>query len=719
MLSQPPGSGGNEMNQWEELLVDKIAYINRQFGREAICNEKKLRGLLRDLAPELINRREYKMLEILLKCDGANILCDALNGSEYDRKTVLSRLTGRMVNEYVMDSTAAERICALFMTGVSGDSGYISKLDSQSAASSQPKAAPKPQSNAKSEAAPAPGRQQPKPLVNTQSKPTAAPQPKPTAAPQPKPQQSAPNSNTSTQNAEKEAKAKEKAKKRRKNLIWTIGLLVICAAFLLYAYFYGALDDRMVKSWLAVNNKVIDSMLDCEFDYLNSNGVESLKSFTDSKGGFHFQDANGDVVDNFTISSDKSYYSPYIGDYQDQFIYFTDNGDNVGWPFYVVFKSYSDTEYDISRVIEVHVNELNNDYDEYLYPFLPKYISALSGLSKDNAFDSLGITNAMRDWLSSDYSNDAFTEVVPDNYSAFAYPRANNNSDIYFSGNATNDNGETVSISIEISFDEENNCSLYIKYAFNRYPQPDTKNREIASLEKLSENKVYCTYTDEDLRMARAWIAAEDNIFASFSPDGLDTSCCTTLEDAAAYYDSIDGIYFSDGNGGYTDSFTNAAIEHNFYDSEIRAYALVNDKTEFIGEICCDEVTSGEKIDYVKGKLDFWYYYNPSSKSDVPNQMYKTLPVFMQSSFGKDSNTLLKNLGITNDMVNWLNNKQSDYTLMRVLFGRSDPSIYGNMLRLYRYIQGTDGSTVYVDIKIDIPEDGEVFDSAWVRYKYY
>lgn len=151
------------MNKYENILVDTVGRIKESFGGEALRNGKRLQGLCMDMSPQLMNQREYKMLVILIKCGGNEALLDALNDTPAVQERAVARLTQRMADEYVMDETAARRICALYMTAASGNSAYIDRLDAAGEVKRQP--APKP--------APAP---------------TPTPKPAPAPATEPKPQ---------------------------------------------------------------------------------------------------------------------------------------------------------------------------------------------------------------------------------------------------------------------------------------------------------------------------------------------------------------------------------------------------------------------------------------------------------------------------------------------------------------------------------------------------
>ena len=172
------------MNKYENILVDTVGRIKESFGGEALCNGKRLQGLCMDMSPQLMNQREYKMLVILIKCGGNEALLDALNDTPAAQERAVARLTQRMADEYVMDETAARRICALYMTAVSGSSAYIDRLDAAGEAKRQP--APKPAPAPTPKSAPA-APSTPKTAPSSTPKPAPAPAPTPKPAPKPAP----------------------------------------------------------------------------------------------------------------------------------------------------------------------------------------------------------------------------------------------------------------------------------------------------------------------------------------------------------------------------------------------------------------------------------------------------------------------------------------------------------------------------------------------------
>lgn len=170
------------MNKYENILVDTVGRIKESFGGEALRNGKRLQGLCMDMSPQLMNQREYKMLVILIKCGGNEALLDALNDTPAVQERAVARLTQRMADEYVMDESAARRICALYMTAASGNSAYIDRLDAAEEAQKQP--APKPAPAPTPKPAPA---VPPTPKTAPSSTPKPAPAPTPTPKPAPKP----------------------------------------------------------------------------------------------------------------------------------------------------------------------------------------------------------------------------------------------------------------------------------------------------------------------------------------------------------------------------------------------------------------------------------------------------------------------------------------------------------------------------------------------------
>ena len=65
------------MNKYEQALVDAVRQITKDNAARAASDARWLNGMLRDLAPQVIGQREYKMLTALLNCEGNRILAEA------------------------------------------------------------------------------------------------------------------------------------------------------------------------------------------------------------------------------------------------------------------------------------------------------------------------------------------------------------------------------------------------------------------------------------------------------------------------------------------------------------------------------------------------------------------------------------------------------------------------------------------------------------------
>ena len=154
------------MNKYEQALVDAVRQITKDNATKAASDARWLNGMLRDLAPQVIGQREYKMLTALLNCEGNRILAEAAKKPAAARDAEVERLVRRLRDEYVMDEDAARRICALYLAGVTGDDAFVT-ADDRRKAKPEPTPAPKP--------APAPT-------------PTPKPAPAPAPTTEPKPQ---------------------------------------------------------------------------------------------------------------------------------------------------------------------------------------------------------------------------------------------------------------------------------------------------------------------------------------------------------------------------------------------------------------------------------------------------------------------------------------------------------------------------------------------------
>ena len=168
------------MNKYEQALVDAVRQITKDNAAKAASDARWLNGMLRDLAPQMIGQREYKMLTALLNCEGNRILAEAAKKPAAARDAEVERLVRRLRDEYVMDETAARRICALYLAGVTGDDAFVT-ADDRRKAKPEPTPAPKP--------APVPApKPAPKPAPAPAPTPKPAPKPAPAPAAEPKPQ---------------------------------------------------------------------------------------------------------------------------------------------------------------------------------------------------------------------------------------------------------------------------------------------------------------------------------------------------------------------------------------------------------------------------------------------------------------------------------------------------------------------------------------------------
>ena len=155
------------MNKYEQALVDAVRQITKDNAARAASDARWLNGMLRDLAPQVIGQREYKMLTALLNCNGNRILAEAAKKPATARDAEVERLVQRLQSDFLLDEDAARRICALYLAGVTGNNGYIAEGDKQPAETPRqnpprqqravPTPAPEPVPEAR-EAAPQPGR---------------------------------------------------------------------------------------------------------------------------------------------------------------------------------------------------------------------------------------------------------------------------------------------------------------------------------------------------------------------------------------------------------------------------------------------------------------------------------------------------------------------------------------------------------------------------------
>ena len=173
------------MNKYEQALVDAVRQITKDNAARAASDARWLNGMLRDLAPQMIGQREYKMLTALLNCEGNRILAEAAKKPAAARDAEVERLVRRLCDEYVMDEDAARRICALYLAGVTGDDAFVT-ADDRRKAKPEPTPAPKPKPTPAPKPAPKPApapSPTPKPTPKLETQPTPAPTPKPQTEP--------------------------------------------------------------------------------------------------------------------------------------------------------------------------------------------------------------------------------------------------------------------------------------------------------------------------------------------------------------------------------------------------------------------------------------------------------------------------------------------------------------------------------------------------------
>ncbi len=431
------------MTKHERTLVDTLRYIDKNFGRETIYNEKKLLSFFRDLAPQLVGQREYAMLDNLLKCGGAGMLCDALSGTEFDRRQTSSRLVQRMTDTYAMDESSAKRICALFMAAVSGDDSYAGELD---ASEKQPRPAPR---------APAPKAEKP-------SQPPRAP----------------------AAEAETLSPAQRQTARRRpgwKLYVAIIAVVCLCAAIFAVISKHNnteaALeeqtlidDELMVRRWLDVNDRVLNDMNSTGFDYLNSNGMEKFVDFFNENGddyGIYFQKNDYEKGVQIDIYPGELKITP--SDYDFVVLYLRDKKNTE----VVNVESHHSGNIQVAML----TSQISSGGCQSFKPFLPKFAVDIIDMSRADMLHYLGITDEMLTWLNdTDKCSLAFDEYTPANYTAccpkFTLGSTNEvrhipyYSELYFNVRCVNDSGNDVWVQVSIYFDEENVSHVDFAYEF-------------------------------------------------------------------------------------------------------------------------------------------------------------------------------------------------------------------------------------------------------------
>ena len=676
------------MNKYENILVDTVGRIKESFGGEALRNGKRLQGLCMDMSPQLMNQREYKMLVILIKCGGNEALLDALNDTPAVQERAVARLTQRMADEYVMDESAARRICALYMTAASGNSAYIDRLDAAGEAKRQPA-----------------------------KKPAPAPRPAQTPAPTPKP---------APQKAADDGRGQRSAGKSKKWIIAALlAVILAVAAWQMIANRDTVVDDpardkRMVEAWVKVNERVLADVKSTEFDYLNCTGPEDLKADLANRSGIYDADG-GDMCSSFAVTNDGDFLNAY-GEYRRQDVYLH---DQTGEEYIeIVFIDNPDQEKNLSRSVTTYF--LTADGQGLFSPYLPKYAEDISGLDGEAMLNYFGITENMLDWLCDPDINqdEAFEQYKPDGYTA-RRPRLQKNGDtnpetLTFGTQYENDSGESINTYAHIFFTKDVVTQIDINFDFERYPMPDIIDRKIPTQEELAEAGVDEVYTADDLRMAKAWIAARDNVISGVVLSGIDLMKPTGIADLGMYLEGVDGLYFNNG-GEYTDSYSDDVLRD--YGGDEGIYL------DFCGFDIHDHDVLG-RIEYRPQGSQLLSNYRGKGSLSIDVKVVETtknaagvsaiMPDMLCQLLGSDREALLRGLGISQEMLDWRNKNRDENGIMYELFGRSDPWYWGeNRIIFSRFVEGTDGGTVCIEVGIDIPEDGKGFERAVITYTYY
>lgn len=116
-----------------------------------------------------------------------------------------------------------------------------------------------------------------------------------------------------------------------------------------------------------------------------------------------------------------------------------------------------------------------------------------------------------------------------------------------------------------------------------------------------------------------------------------------------------------------------------------------------------------EPVDYVRDTANL--------SAIMPDMLYRMV--------GSDSDAMLRVLGVDQEMLDWLSEKQDggEYAVLYELFGRSVPAYYdyskAGHIEFSRFVEGTDGGTVNVSVTIFLPDEGQGFSKAWIEYTYY
>ena len=202
----------------------------------------------------------------------------------------------------------------------------------------------------------------------------------------------------------------------------------------------------------------------------------------------------------------------------------------------------------------------------------------------------------------------------------------------------------------------------------------------------------------------------------------------TSIEDMARYCDGF--YFFNSKSSSYVDSYSSDVLQEyngdegtffilqwlNGYDyGQVGSISFRTRGTRtfsiyeaiYEGKGCM--TIEIEPVDYVRDTANL--------SAIMPDMLYRMVD--------SDSKALLRVLGVDQEMLDWLSEKQDggEYAVLYELFGRSDPvyretSTY-RYIKFSRFVEGTDGGTVYISVEIYLPEEGETFDEAEITYTYY
>ncbi len=702
------------MNKYEQALVSAVKQITKSDAAKAASDARWLNGMLRDLAPQVIGQREHKMLTALLNCNGNRILVEAAKKPATARDADVERLVRRLRDEYVMDEDAARRICALYLAGVTGDDAFVT-ADDRRKAKPGPTPAPKP-----------------KPAPTPAPKPTPEPRPAQTPAPTPKP---------APQKAADTGRDQRRTGKSKKWIIGTLlAVILAVAAWQVIANRDTAVDDpardkRMVEAWVKVNERVLADVKSTEFDYLNCTGPEDLKADLANRSGIYSADGV-DMSSNFTLFRDDVGYYELQGDSHRQDVWLRDRTGEE--QLNIVFNDFLDQESNRSHEIHIYCTGLTKEGQKLFKPYLSEFAMAMRSMDREAAMKYLGITEDMLSWLGDPNVNsyEMFKLYAPQKYDEYAYgvPSFNKEvgtdkyGEVFFQEEYEKGNGEIVYInaSIVLTKDvEQTRADVY--YGFQRYPMPEAVVREIPTQEKLREDGAYYVYTDDDLRMAKAWIAARDKVISGAALSGIDLMKPTSIEDMARYCDGFDGFYFFNSkSSSYVDSYSSDVLQE--YNSDEGTFFILQwlngDDYGQVGSISFR--TCGTRpFSIYEGKGRVTIEIEPVDYVRDTANLSAIMPDMLYRMVDSDSKAMLRVLGVDQEMLDWLSEKQDggEYAVLYELFGRSDPvyretSTY-RYIKFSRFVEGTDGGTVNVSVTIFLPDEGQGFSKAWIEYTYY